>query len=108
MTHHADKKDVTLSAGQFPALRNFLRGYFHQDMKDEYSSAAGAARAFCQDASAEDLAALSTEWSRFIQLTAAMSPDQINQLLTGPLGSSYAITKAEIEQISSILKAGRK
>lgn len=106
MTHHPDNKDA-ISAAQFPALRNFLRGYFHQDMKDEYGSAADATRAFCKDASAADLAALSSEWSRFIQQTKGMPLDQINQILTGPLGSSYALQTADLKAISTILPSGK-
>jgi hypothetical protein len=106
MIHHAGKDAI--DASQFPALRNFLRGYFHQDMKDEYGSAAGAARAFCKDASSADRAALNAEWSRFAEQTAGMSLDQINQLLTGPLGSSHSLAEGDMARISSILKAGAK
>lgn len=106
MTHLPGNKDA-ISAGQFPALRNFLRGYFHQDMKDEYGSAANATRAFCKDASAADVAALSAEWSRFVQQTKEMSLDQINQILTGPLGSSYALQAADLKAISTILQSGK-
>jgi CdiI immunity protein len=106
MTHQRENKDA-ISAGQFPALRNFLRGYFHQDMKDEYGSAADATRAFCKDAGTADLAALSAEWSRFVQQTNGMPLDQINQILTGPLGSSYALHAADLKAISAILQSGK-
>jgi hypothetical protein len=106
MTHRAHKNAI--SASQLPALHNFLRGYFHQDMKDEYGSAVGAARAFCKDASSADRSALSAEWSRFAKQTASMSLDQVNQLLTGPLGGSYSLAEGDIAQIASILKAGAK
>ncbi len=102
MTHHPDKNAI--DASQFPALRNFLRGYFHQDMKDEYGSATGAARAFCKDASSADRAALNAEWSRFAKQTAAMSLDQVNQILTGKLGSSYTLQAADIKTISTTLQ----
>jgi len=107
MTHNADHTPA-LSAAQFPALHNFLRGYFHQDMKDEYGSAAGAARAFCQNASAAERSALSAEWARFTQQTAGLPLEQVNQLLTGPLGSSYAIADGDIEKLSNILKEAHK
>jgi len=41
-------------AENFPALRSFLRGYFHQDMKDEYGSPEEAVREFCQDADSDE------------------------------------------------------
>ena len=106
MTNHADHKQH-VSAGQYPAMHNFLRGYFHQEMKDEYGSPADAARAFCQDASIAERSALSAEWARFTQQTAGLPLEQVNQLLTGPLGSSYAIAEGDMEKISTILKAGK-
>jgi hypothetical protein len=107
MTHPTDHKQP-VSAGQFPALHNFLRGYFNQDMKDEYGSPADAARAFCQDASTVERSALSAEWAHFSGLVAGKSLDQINRILTGPLGSSYELADGDLEKISTILKDGPK
>jgi len=108
MTHRDGNKDVPISATQFPALRDFLRGYLHQDMKDEYGSVPDAVRAFCKDAGPDTFKAVSVEWSRFSALTAEMTLEQINQILTGPLGGSFAITKSDLGEISSILKVGHK
>jgi hypothetical protein len=94
-----------ITAAEFPALREFLRGYFHEDMKDEYGSAEGAARAFRADASAEDRHALAEEWERFLAQTEKLSIEEVNRVLTGTLGSSYAVTAEDVKQISSILKA---
>ena len=102
MTHHANDKNA-ISPDSFPALRNFLRGYFHQDMKDEYGSAPLATRQFCQDASVEDRAAVSADWARFTQQTSGLPLDQINQLLTVRLGSSYALQQDDWKSISAIL-----
>lgn len=97
-----------ISATDFPALHNFLRGYFHQDMKDAYGSAAGAASAFWHDAAPADRTALSRDWQRFIRQTNGMPLDEINRILTGPLGSSYSLQKPEIDEISRILGADSK
>jgi hypothetical protein len=96
------------AAADFPALRSFLRGYFHQDMKDEYGSAEEAVREFCADASSDERAAVAEEWSRFIEKTKGLPMEEINPILTGPLGSSYALTDEELRRISAIFKAGRK
>jgi len=102
----APKKSKTtaqsFSAADYPDLRSFLRGYFHQDMKDEYGSPAEAAREFCSDASGEERAAVAEQWTRFITQTAGHPMAAINQLLTGPLGSSHALTAEEASSISAV------
>jgi hypothetical protein len=47
---------------RFSALREFFSAYLHQDFRDEYGSAAGAARAFRTDARAEELDIVVREW----------------------------------------------
>jgi len=103
------KKPTTgpISGADFPALHSFLRGYFHQDMKDEYGSPEEAVREFCEDASTEERAALAENWSRFLAQTNGQPIEEINRILTGPLGSSYAITDEDLKRISSILKTRR-
>jgi len=97
----------SISAADFPALRSFLRGYFHQDMKDEYGSPEEAVREFCEDANTEERAAVATEWTRFIDQTKALPLERINRILTGPLASSYTMTDEDLNRISAILKARR-
>jgi hypothetical protein len=96
-------KIASVSAANFPALRSFLRGYFHQDMKDEYGSAEEAVAEFCEDASPDERTALASEWSRFLEQTKNLTIDQTNKLLTGTLGSSYSVTAEEVQKISSLL-----
>ena len=99
---------IKIEAADFPALRSFLRGYFHQDMKDEYGSPEEAAREFCADASSEERSAVSKEWARFLEKTGKLPLDQINRLLTGTLGSSYSLTAEDITVITSILSPPAK
>lgn len=106
---HPPKKPTgaPISATDFPALRSFLRGYFHQDMKDEYGSPEEAVREFCEDASAEERAQLSKEWAKFLDQTKGQPLEEVNRILTGPLASSYAMTDGDLKRISAILKARR-
>jgi hypothetical protein len=97
------KKSSDFSAADYPALRSFLRGYFHQDMKDEYGSAEEAVCEFCADASPEERAAVAEEWSRFIDQTKGKSLAEINRILTGPLGSSQLLTSEEMQAITTAL-----
>lgn len=97
------KKPSDVSAADYPALRSFLRGYFHQDMKDEYGSPEEAVREFCADASPDERAAVAKEWLRFVDQTKSCSLDEINRILTGPLGSSCILSAEDVERISSVL-----
>ena len=102
----APKKPKTtaqsFSAADYPDLRSFLRGYLHQDMRDEYSSPAEAAREFCSDAGGEERAAVAEQWTRFVSQTHGMPLEQVNGILTGPLGSSHALTMEEVSGISQV------
>ncbi len=102
---HPPKESTTvpISAADFPALRSFLRGYFHQDMKDEYGSPEEAVREFCEDASGEERAAVAREWLRFLDQTKGQPLEEMNRALTGPLGSSCSLTNEEVHQITAAL-----
>jgi hypothetical protein len=101
MTAHRDPQ--ALQPGiDLPNLRSFLRGYFHQDMKDEYDSPEDAAREFCADASPQERAAVAREWSQFLDHTKGQPLDALNRILTGPLGSSYALSPEDIASLSSV------
>jgi len=103
------KKPSDFSAADYPALRSFLRGYFHQDMKDEYGSAEEALREFCADASPDERAAVAKEWSRFVDETKGVLLQEINRILTGPLGSSCILSAEDLERISAVLsRTGRR
>jgi len=102
MTASATKPEATsFSAADFPALRSFLRGYFHQDMKEEYGSPVEAVREFCSDASGDEHAAVAEEWSRFLAQTKGQPLAAINRILTGPLGSSCILTEEDVRKISA-------
>jgi hypothetical protein len=62
MTASKRKKAAAKATPEFPALRDLFSGYLHQDFQDEYGSAAKAAKAFCGDASEEEIAAVHAEW----------------------------------------------
>ncbi len=101
-------KVTSMDAAHFPALRSFLRGYFHQDMKDEYGSPEEAVREFCEDADGKERSALAKEWATFMEQTKKQSIDQINQLLTGQLGSSYSLTSEDLTRITALLRGDYK
>ncbi len=105
---HSSKKSMVIEAARFPALRTFLRGYFHQDMKDEYGSPEEAVREFCEDADEAERAAVAKEWVTFMDLTKKQPIEQINELLTGQLGSAYSLTAEDLKRITALLSADHK
>jgi CdiI immunity protein len=91
------------SASEFPALRNFLRGYFHEDLGDEYGSPEAAARQFCQDADESQRKALAEEWARFLARMKGQPLEAINHALAN-LGSACILSQSDIERVSKVLQ----
>ena len=65
-------------AGNFPLLRQLLRGYFHQDWNDDYGSASEAVEQFCRDSGKVSAAKLAAEW------------EQLNRISAGHLDTTVA------------------
>lgn len=84
MAHHSVDPD------DFPALRDFVRGYLHQDLHDTYGSAAGAAASFLADASPAEKETLRLEVRRFRGATRALSVHKLGRILTKTFGGSWA------------------
>jgi len=91
---------------QYPALRDFLRGYFHEDLEDEYGSPEAAARQFAQDTDHAQRQAVAHEWSLLLG-ESRLSLDQANVLLQ-KLGSSWNFDSLEeIKSIGEILSSAK-
>ncbi len=100
----SSKKKAAVSPDQFPALREFLRGYFHQDLEDEYGSPEAAARQFWQDADQEQRRAVAEEWSKLLSGTKQLSLDLTNELLQ-KIGSAWIFdTREELQDIGKIFQ----
>jgi len=94
-----------ISAAKFPALREFLRGYLHQDWQDEYDSPDKAAREFCQDASPDERQRLADEWEAFRQQTKNLSLPAISAVLSTQLGGAWSPRGLEqFEAISGVFR----
>jgi hypothetical protein len=101
MSSNASHKDISeITAATFPALRSFLRGYFHEDMADEYGTLDEAVRQFCEDADTPERKTVSTEWHRFVTQTKGQSISAINKILTDKLGSACRLQPDDIEKIT--------
>jgi hypothetical protein len=97
--------DVTqpeITAANFPALRSFLRGYFHEDVADEYGTPVEAAEQFCEDAESDERCAVANEWATVMTHLKGRPLSEINQVLTKKLGSSIRLNEEEFQQVSQI------
>jgi hypothetical protein len=95
---HKQHRDIT--AETFPALRSFLRGYFHEDMADEYGTLEEAVRQFCEDADTVERKTVSGEWHRFVTQTKGQPLPTINKILTDKLGSACRLQPEDIDKIT--------
>ena len=99
--HPDHAKTAEISAAEFPALRDFLRGYFHEDLLDEYGSAEAAVRQFCKDADAAQRKAVSEEWARLMDRV----PYPAMNAAIRKLGSSYEFaSNDEIKKVAAIFR----
>lgn len=103
---HKEKKAYPkTSAASFPALRQFLRGYLHQDMNEVYGSPELAARRFWQETDAEQQRAVATEWLRFLSAMKDQPLVVINRALNEDLGSSCLLSYDDLRKIAAIFAA---
>ena len=98
MKPHSPKAEIT--AENFPALHTFLRGYFHEDVIDEYGTAPEAADQFCEDAESDERIPVAREWQKVMELTAGQTAP-LNAALK-KLGSAIQLTEDQIPEVSAI------
>jgi len=89
-----------ITAANFPTLHTFLRGYFHEDVADEYGTPPEAADQFCEDAETDERIPVAQEWQRLLELTQS-KPAALNAALK-KLGSAIQLNEEEIPQVSAI------
>jgi hypothetical protein len=98
MKAHNSKVDITVE--NFPALHTFLRGYFHEDVRDEYGTAPEAADQFCEDAESDERIPVAREWQRVVELTEGQTP-ALNAALK-KLGSAIQLTENQVPEVSAV------
>jgi CdiI immunity protein len=89
-----------ITAANFSALHTFLRGYFHEDVADEYGTPPEAADQFCEDADSDERIPVAREWQQVVELTGGQ-PSSLNAALK-TLGSAIRLNEEEIPQVSAI------
>lgn len=100
MNLHNSNPKLAITTQNFPALHTFLRGYFHEDVADEYGTAPEAADQFCEDAESDERVPVAQQWQKVVELTAGEAPALNAALKT--LGSAIRLTEEQIPEISAI------
>jgi len=91
---------------QFPALREFFSGYLHQDFRDEYGSAVGAAQAFRRDASDSEVKAVRRAWNAWRTQLEQVSSKEIAKAVR-EFGSAWRPeSTADLDQVGGALGEG--
>jgi len=91
-----------VNAAAFPALHTFLRGYFHEDVADEYGTPLEAAEQFCEDAETDERVAVAKDWMQLMEVLHGRPITEINQALTTKLGGAVRLKEEELEQVSGV------
>jgi hypothetical protein len=105
MTSGKKKRGAGKSTADFPALREFFSGYWHQDFQDEYGSAAGAAKAFRNDASETEIEAVRGEWKTWRAGLGKASTDEIAEAAR-KLGAAWQPqTLEDLDRVETALNA---
>ena len=87
----------------YPALREMLPAYLHQDFADEYGSAEKAVQGFLQDASGDEILQVKEDWVRFRKVLAGR-PLRECQAALSRLGSAWAPqNEAVLKRLDEIL-----
>ena len=102
MSH--DPKSSEIRPCDFPALREFLRGYLHQDMREEYASVTSAAKHFWADADEKEREVVREEWRRLTAHFKDRSLTELNRALTRDLGSAQLLEAADVTAISALFQ----
>jgi hypothetical protein len=89
-----------ISTANFATLHTFLRGYFHEDVADEYGTPLEAAEQFCEDAEADERTPVAREWQQLTALTHGQAA-ALNAALK-KLGSAVKLGEEEISEISAV------
>ena len=79
---------------QFPLLRDFARGYLHQDLLAEYGDVVRAAETYLSDLNAADRRTLASETREFMTKIHDEDTAELNQRLH-KMGSSWTFVSAD-------------
>jgi len=87
----------------YPALREMLPAYLHQDFADEYGSAVKAIEGFLQEASGDEILQVKEDWLRLRKALARRPWKECQKAFTR-LGSAWTPqSEADLKRLDEIL-----
>ena len=81
MKEENSRDQLRFDPADYPALREFLPAYLHQDFREEYESAGEAVRAFASEASGDEIVQVQEEWKKFREGFAGRALEDIRAAL---------------------------
>jgi hypothetical protein len=107
MKRDSSQTKSAFDPANFPALREMLPAYLHQDFADEYGSAAGAIKGFLQEASGDEILQVKEDWARFRKSLAGRPLKELQTAL-GKLGSAWEpATEAELKGLDQLFQRAK-
>lgn len=96
-------KSKEFDPADYPALRDFLPAYLHQDFGEEYGSAAEAVSGFVSEASGDEILQVKEEWKKF-RADFAEHSLQDTQSALEHLGSAWLPqSESELKEVDKVL-----
>jgi CdiI immunity protein len=103
MTEDHSNEKKKFDPADYPALREFLPAYLHQDFGEEYDSPREAVEGFVSEASGDEILQVKEEWESFRANFAGQPLKQI-QIALQRLGSGWMpANEAELRQLDEVL-----
>lgn len=101
MTHAQGKKPF--DPGDYPALLEFLPAYLHEDLGQEYGSAANAIAALVSDASGDQIRNLRDEWQALREAFAGQPLQNLQNALVALGAAWFPPSEQELQAVDEIL-----
>jgi len=95
-------RHTKFESADFSHLREFLRGYLHEDWPDEYGSVGEAVEQLWTHTGTASIARVANEWEKFQQIAGGQFETTVE--LLGQLGGAWNPTsQADLDQMGEAL-----
>ena len=105
--NRASSESRKIDPAEFPFLREFARGYLHQDLIPEHGSALQATKAYLNDLAPADRRRVADEAFRFRGLVRNWTGAETNSAIASLGGSWHFISSGELNEVLHTLERGR-
>jgi hypothetical protein len=101
---HGEQKTKAFDPEDFPALREFLPAYLHEDFGEEYGSAAQAIGALIADASGDQIRNVKEEWQVLRQHFSGRAWPELQRALAQFGAAWQPQSEQELQAVDEILR----